>query len=239
MTAKYKRILLKLSGEALAGEQKFGIDVPTLRNIANEIFDIYEMGVEIGIVVGGGNYFRGEALSQEGMDRSTADHMGMLATVMNCLGIQEVLESRHSIPTRVLTAISLRNIAEPYILRRALRHFEQKRIVIFGAGTGNPYFSTDTAASLRALEIHADIIMKATKVDGVFDKDPEAHKDAKLYSKITFLDAISQGLKVMDSTALSLCMDHNLPIQVFNLSHKGNVKRAVMGESIGTIVRRD
>lgn len=237
MKAKYKRILLKLSGEALAGDQSWGICVKTLQIIAGEIKAVSELNVDIGIVIGGGNFFRGQELSDEGMDRTSADYMGMIATVMNCLALQDVLENKFDVPTRVLTAITMKEIAEPYIRRRVMRHFEQQRVVIFGAGTGNPYFSTDTAASLRALETDSDIIFKATKVDGIYSADPLKDPTAKLFKELTFMEVLNKGLKVMDTTSLSLCMDNNLPIQVFNLLQEGNIKRAVLGESIGTIVR--
>ncbi len=233
---KYKRILLKLSGEALVGDQPFGICVKTLRKIASEVKDIYDLGVEVGIVIGGGNIYRGEELSREGLDRATADYMGMIATVMNCIALQEVLENHFNTDTRVLTAIDMKEIAEPYIRRRAVRHLSQKRLVIFAAGTGNPYFSTDTAASLRALEIHAEAIFKATKVDGVYSEDPLKNKDAEFYKELRFIDAINKGLQVMDTTALSLCMENKLPIHVFNLFTKGNIKRVILGESVGTIL---
>lgn len=236
MTA-YSRVLLKLSGEVLAGDDKFGINIATVKSLCAEIRDVYDTKTEIAIVIGGGNFFRGAALHTEGLDRSTADYMGMLATMMNCLAVQEVLENQYNIATRVLGALDIKEVAEPYIRRRALRHLELKRIVIFGAGTGNPYFSTDTAASLRALEIHAQIILKATKVDGIFNCDPMKNPDAKLYKMITHREALEKQLQVMDSTALSLCMDNNLPIQVFNMLEAGNIKKAVLGEQVGTMVR--
>lgn len=233
MTPKYKRVLLKLSGEALAGKQKMGIDVDTLSVITDKIGEVFNMGVEISIVVGAGNFWRGR--SGVGMDRTTADHMGMLATVINALALQDSLESKQ-IPTRVQSAIEMRQIAEPYIRRRAVRHLEKKRIVIFGCGLGNPYFSTDTAAALRAAEIDADVILKATMVDGVYDCDPKKNKDAVKFDTITFADALGRRLGVMDSTALSLCMDNNIPLIVFDMSDPGNIVRVVSGENIGTIL---
>jgi len=233
---RYKRILLKLSGEALAGEHGYGIDPQTIGGIASEIKDVIDLGVHVSLVIGGGNIFRGLAASAAGMDRSSADYMGMLATVMNSLAMQDALE-KVEVKTRVQSAIEMREIAEPYIRRRAVRHLEKGRVVIFAAGTGNPYFTTDTAASLRAMEIGAEIILKATKVDGVFNADPALDADAVKYSTLSYLDVLKQGLQVMDSTATSLCMDNKLPILVFNLTHKGNIKRVVMGENIGTLVK--
>lgn len=232
---RYKRILLKLSGEALAGKAGYGIDTDIMGVIAEEIKEIREMGVEIGIVLGGGNIFRGLAAAAHGMDRAQADYMGMLATVMNCLALQDALE-RMGVYTRVQSAIEIQELAEPYIRRRAVRHLEKKRVVIFAGGTGNPYFSTDTAASLRAMEINAEVILKATKVDGVYDSDPAKNKDAKLFHELTYLDVLSKGLQVMDSTAISLCMDNRLPIIVFNLGKSGNVRDVVLGKSVGTLV---
>jgi uridylate kinase len=232
---KYNRILLKLSGEALAGEQGHGISAEVLDTIAGEVKELQAMGVEIAIVIGGGNIHRGVAGATKGMDRTTSDHMGMLATVINSLALQDSLE-RHEINTRVLTAIDMQEIAEPYIRRRAVRHLEKKRVVIFAAGTGNPYFTTDTAAALRANEIDAEVIMKATKVDGIYNKDPMKFKDAVKIDKLKFMDVLNQGLQVMDSTAISLSMDNEIDILVFNMFEKGNIKRAVMGENIGTIV---
>ena len=235
-TPAYKRILLKLSGEALQGDQQHGIDADTCVTFASQIKDIWEMGVQVAIVVGGGNLFRGFAESKRfGLDRSVADYMGMLATVLNGLALQNALEQL-GVPTRVRTAIQMQTVAEPYIVRRAMRHLEKKRVIIFVAGTGNPYFTTDTAAALRASEIKADIIMKATKVDGVYTADPMKDKKAKKYDKLRFIDVLNQDLKVMDSTAISMCMDNSLPILVFNLLKRGNIKRAVLGEDIGTIV---
>ncbi len=232
MTPQYKRILLKLSGEALAGNQKAGIDTGTLGAISDKISEAYKLGVEISIVVGGGNFWRGR--SGKGMDRTTADHMGMLATVINSLALQDALESR-GVPTRVQTAIEMRQIAEPYIRRKAVRHLEKKRIVIFACGIGNPYFSTDTTAALRAAEIDADVILKATMVDGVYDSDPRKNPDAVRFETISFADALSRRLgSIMDSTALSLCMDNRIPLIVFDLSDPENILRVIMGEKIGT-----
>ncbi len=232
---KYTRILLKLSGEALAGDQGHGISPDVLNTIAAEVKELLVMGVEIAIVIGGGNIHRGVAGATKGMDRTTSDHMGMLATVINSLALQDSLE-RHDINTRVLTAIDMQEIAEPYIRRQAVRHLEKKRVVIFAAGTGNPYFTTDTAAALRANEIDAQIIMKATKVDGIYNKDPMKFKDAVKIDKLKFIDVLNQGLAVMDSTAISLSMDNEIDILVFNMFEKGNIKKAVLGENIGTIV---
>ena len=231
----YKRVLLKLSGEALAGKVGTGINTTVLKQIADDVALAYKLGVQIGLVIGGGNIFRGVAASAEGMDRASSDYMGMLATMINALALQDALENA-GVPTRVQSAIAMAEIAEPYIRRRAIRHLEKGRLVIFGAGTGNPYFTTDTAASLRAMEINAQIIMKATKVDGIYDKDPMKHSDAKKYSRISYIDVLNQGLKVMDSTAISLCMDNKLPILTFDLMKAGNILKAVSGEEIGTIV---
>lgn len=235
MAAKYKRILLKLSGEALAGKQGTGINTTVIQQIAKDIAEALEQSVQIGIVIGGGNIFRGVAASAEGMDRASSDYMGMLATVINSLALQDALE-KQGVPTRVQTAIAMAEIAEPYIRRRAIRHLEKGRVVIFGAGTGNPYFTTDTAAALRAMEISAEILMKATKVDKIYDKDPVKFSDAKPFDRISYIDVLNRGLQVMDLTAVSLCMDNKLPILSFDLMKEGNIKRAVMGESIGTIV---
>ena len=232
----YKRILLKLSGEALAGNQGYGIDPDIIRAIAVEIRGVVDLGVQVAVVIGGGNIFRGVAASSMGMDRASADYMGMLATVMNSLALQDALE-KAGVITRVQSAIEMQEIAEPYIRRRAVRHLEKGRVVIFGAGTGNPFFTTDTAASLRAIEIGAEIILKATKVDGVYDSDPAKNKDAVKYEQLTYLDVLKQGLRVMDSTATSLCMDNDLPILVFDLTTSGNIERVVCGEQIGTIVK--
>jgi uridylate kinase len=231
----YKRILLKLSGEALMGEQTYGIDPAVATQIAKDIKEIQGMGVETAIVIGGGNIFRGVAASARGMDRATADYMGMLATVINALALQDALEQQ-DVVTRVVTAIEMRAVAEPFIRRRAIRHLEKGRVVVFGAGTGNPYFSTDTAAALRAMEIKADVIMKGTKVDGIYDADPMVKRDAVRYDRISYQQVLEQGLKVMDSTAISLCMDNRLPIVVFNLRTPGNIKRAITGEPIGSLV---
>jgi uridylate kinase len=232
---KYRRILLKLSGEALMGQQSYGIDPAVLAGIADEIIDVHSLGVQIALVIGGGNIFRGVAGSTKGMDRASADYMGMLATVINSLALQDALESRGA-KTRVMTAIEIARLAEPYIRRRAIRHLEKGRLVIFGAGTGNPFFTTDTAASLRAMEIGADIVMKATRVDGVYDKDPKKFKDARMFRRLTYLDVLNRQLAVMDSTAISLCSDNKLPILVFNMTQSGNIRRVVLGEPLGTLV---
>jgi uridylate kinase len=232
---KYRRILLKLSGEALMGSGQFGIDPATLDQIADEVIDIHSLGVEIALVIGGGNIFRGIAASSKGMDRAHADYMGMLATVINSLALQDALESRGAL-TRVLSALEMERLAEPYIRRRAIRHLEKGRLVIFAAGTGNPFFTTDTAASLRAMEIGAEIVMKATRVDGVYDKDPHKHKDARMFRRLTYLEVLNRDLGVMDSTAISLCRDNNLPILVFNMTKPGNIRRVVLGEPLGTLV---
>lgn len=231
----YKRILLKLSGEALAGKQGTGINTAVIKQIAVDVAEAYRAGVQIGLVIGGGNIYRGVAASAEGMDRASADYMGMLATCINALALQDALE-KEGVPTRVQTAIEMAEIAEPYIRRRAIRHLEKGRIVIFGAGTGNPFFTTDTAASLRAMEINAQVIMKATKVDGIYDKDPAKHADAKKFEKISYIDVLNRGLQVMDSTAISMCMDNKLPIITFDLTQPGNILKAVLGENIGTLV---
>lgn len=234
MAPKYKRILLKLSGEALAGEQKAGIDADMLGRISEKICEAFKLGIEISIVVGGGNFWRGR--SGKGMDRTTADHMGMLATVINSLALQDALESR-GVPTRVQTAIEMRQIAEPYIRRKAIRHLEKGRIVIFACGTGNPYFSTDTTAALRAAEIDAEVILMAKTVDGVYDCDPAKNPDAVKYDSLTYIDALNKRLGVMDSTAMSLCMDNNIPVIVFGLNDPENVIKVIMGEEIGTIIK--
>lgn len=232
----YHRILLKLSGEALMGRKAYGIDEEILAGLSKEIREVTEMGVQVALVVGGGNIFRGIGSgSSLGIDRASADYMGMLATVINSIALQEVLE-RNGVDTRVLSAIELRAIAEPYIRRRAMRHLEKGRVVIFAAGTGNPYFTTDTAAALRAMEINADAILKATKVDGVYDRDPMVDRNAKRFGSLTYLDVLRKKLKVMDATAISLCMDNGLPIVVFNLTRKGNILKVVTGEKIGTVV---
>ncbi len=230
---KYKRVILKLSGEALAGISGFGLDFNVAKRIALEIKELVDMGVEVGAVVGGGNIWRGR--SGEGMDRTTADYMGMMATCINALALQDSLE-QVGVMTRVQTAIEMKEVAEPFIRRRAMRHLEKGRVVIFAAGTGNPYFSTDTTAALRAAEIEADVILLAKKVDGVYNKDPHKYADAKKYDKLTYMDVLDQGLQVMDSTATSLCMDNNIPILVFGLDEPGNIKRAMCGEDIGTLV---
>ena len=232
---KYKRVLLKLSGEALMGEQSFGIDPAVTSEIAADIAEIQSLGVQTGIVIGGGNIFRGVAASARGMDRATGDFMGMLATVINGLAMQDALE-QHGVVTRVVTAIEMRAVAEPFIRRRAERHLEKGRVVIFAAGTGNPYFTTDTAAALRAMEMKADVILKGTKVDGIYTADPTLDKSATRYDKISYLEVLEKGLKVMDSTAITLCMDNGLPIIVFNLRTPGNLRRIIMGEPIGSIV---
>ena len=231
----YKRVLLKLSGEALMGEQTYGIDPAVATQIARDVAEIQGMGVETAIVIGGGNIFRGVAASARGMDRATADYMGMLATVINALALQDALEQQN-VPTRVVTAIEMRAVAEPFIRRRAIRHLEKGRVVVFGAGTGNPYFSTDTAAALRAMEIKADVIMKGTKVDGIYDADPMLQPTASRFDRISYLEVLDKGLKVMDATAISLCMDNRLPIVVFNLKTPGNIRRAISGEPIGSLV---
>jgi uridylate kinase len=232
---QFKRILLKLSGEALMGKQGFGVDPEVASRIASEVTEIRQMGVQVAIVVGGGNFIRGVAASAMGIDRVVADNMGMLATIINGLALQDALEKKGS-HTRVATAIEMREIAEPFILRRAIRHMEKDRVVILAGGTGNPYFSTDTAAALRAMEIKAEVILKATKVDGVYDADPKKVPDAKKFEEISYLDVLAKGLAVMDSTAISLCMNNQLPIIVFNLTVPGNLKRVVLGEKIGSLV---
>jgi uridylate kinase len=232
----YNRILLKIRGESLAGEVDYGIDPPVIQQIAREIKEVKNLGVEVAIVIGGGNIFRGMAASSKGMDRASADYMGMLATVLNALALQDSLE-KIGVFTRVQTAIEMREVAEPYIRRKAIRHLEKGRVVIFAAGTGNPFFTTDTTASLRAMEIGAEVILKATKVDGIYDSDPMVNKKAKKFDELTYFDVLKKQLKVMDATAISLCMDHRIPIIVFNLKRKGNIKRAVLGEKVGTKVR--
>ena len=232
---KYKRVILKLSGEALAGVSGFGLDFNVAKRIALEIKELIDMGVEVGAVVGGGNIWRGR--SGEGMDRTTADYMGMMATCINALALQDSLE-QVGVKTRVQTAIEMKEIAEPFIRRRAMRHLEKGRVVIFAAGTGNPYFSTDTTAALRAAEIEADVILLAKKVDGVYDKDPHKYSDAKKYDTLSYIEVLEQGLQVMDSTATSLCMDNDIPILVFALDEPGNIKRAMCGGNIGTIVKK-
>lgn len=233
--AKYQRVLLKLSGEALIGSQSFGIDPHVADEIAREVAELQSLGVQVAIVIGGGNIFRGVAASASGMDRATADYMGMLATVINALALSDALE-RHHQPTRVVTAIEMREVAEPFIRRRALRHLEKGRVVVFGAGTGNPYFTTDTAAALRAMEIKAEVILKGTKVDGIFTADPMTVPTATQITTISYREVLERQLKVMDSTAISLCMDNDLPIVVFNLRTPGNIRRAVLGEDVGSLV---
>ncbi len=231
----YRRVVLKLSGEALAGSQGYGIDPPVLARIAQEVRDVTDLGVQIAIVIGGGNIFRGVAASARGMERATADYMGMLATVMNALALQDALE-KCDLQTRVLSAIEMRAVAEPYIRRRAIRHLEKGRVVIFAAGTGNPFFTTDTAGALRAIEIGADVIMKATKVDGIYTADPKRDARAERLLRVTYLEALSRRLEVMDTTAISLCMENSLPIVVFDLTSTGNIKRIVLGEPVGSTV---
>jgi uridylate kinase len=232
---KYQRILLKLSGEVLAGHGSFGIDPARVDSMAAEVAEVAQSGVQIGLVVGGGNFFRGVAAAAQNMDRVAADHMGMLATVINALALQDALEKAH-VPTRVMTAIEMHEVAEPYIRRRAIRHLEKGRIVIFAAGTSNPYFSTDTAATLRGLEIHAEVVAKATRVDGVYDKDPLTNSDAVRFSEIGYSDVLSRNLRVMDASAVAMCRDNRLPIVVFNLTVRGNIMRMTTGEPIGTLI---
>ncbi len=235
MEPKYKRVLLKLSGEALLGDRQYGIDPKVVFKIAKQIKEIDRIGVQLAIIIGGGNIFRGYTAASSGMDRATADYMGMMATIMNALALQDAIESE-GIQSRVQSAISMPEVAEPYIRRRAIRHLEKRRVVILAAGTGNPYFSTDTAASLRALEINCEVILKATKVDGVYDKDPVLHKKAKKIDQLTHIQVLNNKLKVIDSTAISLCMDNNLPIIIFNLLDDGNIKKVICGEKIGTVI---
>ena len=234
MQLKYKRVLIKVSGEAMAGEQRFGLDFDTVLNVCKSIKDCVDLGAEVAVVVGGGNFWRGRTSGK--MDRTRADHMGMLATVINALALGDALEQLE-VPVRVQTAISMQQIAEPYIRNKAVRHLEKGRVVVFGCGTGNPFFSTDTAAALRAAEIDADIIFKATNVDGVYDSDPKLNPDCKKYDELHYIDVLNQGLHVMDSTAASLCMDNDIPILVFNLDDPNNIVRAICGETIGTIVK--
>src|SRR5215813_4759578 len=234
----YKRVLLKISGEALMGPQSYGINPEVLSHVASEIAETAKLGVEVAVVVGGGNIFRGVSESSRGMDRSSADYVGMLATVMNAVSLQEAIE-RNGVVTRVQSAIPMSQLAEPYIRRRAIRHLEKGRIVIFGAGTGNPFFTTDTAAALRAMEIGAEILLKATKVDGVYDKDPAKHSDARRYATVTFGDALTQDLRVMDGTAFALCRDNDMPIIVFDMTARGNIHRVVCGEAVGTTIVKD
>jgi uridylate kinase len=234
--AAYKRILLKLSGEVLAGQGSFGIDAERVKALAAEVAEVARTGVQIGVVVGGGNFFRGVAAAAQKMDRVTADHMGMLATVINALALQDALEQA-GVHTRVMSAIEMHQVAEPYIRRRAIRHLEKGRVVVFAAGTSNPYFSTDTAATLRALEIKADVIAKATRVNGVYDKDPLRHSDAVMYEEVCYQEVLAKNLKVMDASAIVMCRDNQLPIRVFNLNTTGNIMRMSMGESVGTLIR--
>jgi uridylate kinase len=231
----YKRILLKLSGESLMGKEGYGIDPDIMKAIAEQVKSVKELGVDVAVVIGAGNIFRGIRASKQGIDRATGDYMGMIATVMNCLALQDTLE-KLGVSTRVQTAIQMEGIAEPYIRRRAIHHLEKGRVVIFAGGTGNPFFTTDTAAALRAMEIGAEVIFKATRVDGVFDKDPEKHDDAVFFREITYSEVLSKDLKVMDATAIALCRENNMPIIVFNLNKEDNIKRAVLGEPVGTIV---
>ena len=231
----FKRILLKISGEALAADKGFGVDTIRIHEVAAELADVHQLGIQMAIVVGGGNFFRGVADQARNMDRVSADHMGMLATVINALALQDALE-KQNVYTRVQTAIEMNQVAEPFIRRRAMRHLEKGRVVIFAAGTGNPYFSTDTAAALRAMEIKAQVILKATRVDGIYDADPEKNPNAKFFDRITYLDVIQRGLAVMDTTAISLCMDNKMPIIVFNMNVPGNIKRVLMGEQVGSLV---
>ncbi len=235
---KYKRIIIKLSGEALAGEMGYGLESNVLNSMAEQIAEIVHMGVEVSVVVGGGNIWRGVTGAKRGIDRATADYMGMLATVINALALQDILED-HSIDTRVQTAIEMRQVAEPYIKRKAIRHLEKGRVVIFAAGTGNPFFSTDTTAALRAAEVEAEVILMAKKVDGVYDSDPRTNPEAKKFERLTYIDVLNKGLKVMDSTATSLCMDNDIPLIVFDMMTPGNMKKALMGEPIGTYVGRE
>lgn len=236
MAPRYKRILLKLSGEALIGPEKFGIHMPTLQGIAKAVGEARQRGTEIAIVIGGGNIFRGLKASAQGMDRATADYMGMLGTLMNGMAVQDALE-KAGVASRLMSAIEARSVAESYIYRRAERHLAKGRVVIFGGGTGNPFFTTDTTAALRAAELGAEVVMKGTKVDGIYDKDPALHSDAKMYRELTYLDVLNQGLNVMDATAISLCQDNNLPILVFNMTDPANIVRAIAGENLGTVVK--
>lgn len=236
-TLKYRRAVLKLSGEILAGDKGFGIDSATISKLANEIKSVYSLGLELGVVIGAGNIFRGIQAGAEGLDRASGDYMGMLGTAINALALQDVLEQK-GVDTRVVSAIEMRQIAEPYIRRRATRHLEKGRVVIFACGTGNPYFTTDTAASLRAMEIDAEVLLKGTKVDGIYDCDPKKHPEAKGFKTLSFMDVLQRGLKVMDAAAISLCMDNNLPLIVFNIGDEGNLRRVVTGEDIGTTVQK-
>jgi len=233
---RYKRIVLKISGEILTGDQDYGIDPEVIRKVAQEIKEVVGFGVEVAVVIGGGNIFRGVAASSKGMDRATADYMGMLATVLNGLALQDALE-KMAVHTRVQTAIEMREVAEPYIRRKAIRHLEKGRVVVFAAGTGNPFFTTDTTASLRAIEIGAEVILKATKVDGIYEADPLVNPGAQKYGTLTYLDVLKKQLKILDATAVSLCMDHRIPIVVFSLKERGNIQRVILGEKVGTEVR--
>lgn len=233
---QYKRILLKISGEALAGKERFGVDPERVRELAIEVSEIWKLGIQIGLVIGGGNFFRGVAAAAAKMERVSADHMGMLATVINALAFQDALE-KQDVPTRVMTAIQIHQVAEPYIRRRAIRHLEKGRVVIFGAGTSNPYFSTDTAAALRALEMHAEVLAKATGVEGVYDKDPRLHADAVFFETVSYTEILSKSLRIMDASAVAMCRDNALPVQVFNLNVKGNIMRMAAGEPVGTIIK--
>jgi len=235
---KWKRVLLKLSGEAFAGGTGYGIDPDTLRRLATEIKEVFDAGIEVAVIVGGGNIMRGSEASKAGIDRTSADYMGMLATVINALALQDALE-KMGIVTRVQTALEMRSVAEPFIRRRAMRHLEKKRVVILAAGTGNPFFTTDTAAVLRALELHAEVVLKATNVDGVYDKDPNVWPDAKKFDRLDYMDAIKQGLGIMDLTAFTMCKDYNLPMVVFDVTQPGTIRRAALGEPIGTYIGRD
>lgn len=232
---KYRRVLLKLSGEALQGDQGYGISLPVIESIAAQIGEVHGLGVQLAVVIGGGNIFRGLKAAAQGMDRASADYMGMLATVMNALALQAACEDA-GVHTRVMTALEIREVAEPYIRRRAIRHLEKGRVVVFGAGTGSPFFTTDTAAALRAIEVGAEIILKGTKVDGVYDSDPMVNPAAKKYDRLTYIDVLQQNLKVMDLTAISMCRDNGLPIVVFDLNQRGNIRRVICGEAIGTVV---
>jgi len=236
MASPYKRILLKLSGEALIGPEKFGIHMPTLNSIASAVRTAMTLDVEISIVIGGGNIFRGLKASAQGMDRATADYMGMLGTIMNGMAMQDALE-KHDVPTRLMSALELRAVSETYIRKRAERHLNKGRVIIFGGGTGNPFFTTDTTAALRAAEMQADIVMKGTKVNGVYDKDPTLHSDAVMFKELSYLDVLNKGLKVMDATAISLCQDNSIPILVFNMTDPANIVRVIKGEPLGTVVR--
>jgi uridylate kinase len=231
----YQRVLLKLSGEALAGQKGYGVDLSILQGLARDLKEIHELGVQIAIVIGGGNIFRGMAASESGMDRASADYMGMLATVMNALAVQDALE-KEGVFTRVQSAIEMQEIAEPYIRRRAERHLEKNRVVIFAAGTGNPFFTTDTAAALRACEIQADVLLKATKVDGIYDADPQKNPNAKKFDQLTYIDVLNKGLEVMDSAAISLCMDNDMPIIVFSMNERGTMKDVILGKKAGTLI---